>query len=826
MSAYKLTARAKQVLSLSKKEAQLLKNKYAGTEHLLLGILNIGDSVVTDVLTYFNVDLEELRNIIYDNILQKGDISINLDDISFTPRVEKVVDLANTFVKRLNKTHIDIEHLFLSLLYESGGTATAILSPLGINYDTVKEIIENEFKNIDTESNVENYLNNLPHNYDDLDVRNFKNLHKYGRNLTYEAAKGNISPCVGRSSEMYKIIKILCRKNKNNPLLLGEAGTGKTAVVEGLAHLIVAGKVPEILLNKHIFSIDVPGMVAGTKYRGQFEERVKGLMDEAMDNRNIIIFLDEIHLIVGAGAAQGSVDVSGIIKPALARGELMCIGATTYDEYRTSIEQDKALDRRFHTVRIVEPSVQDAITILNGSKESYEKFHGVTYTKECINAAVRLTKRYIPDRYLPDKAFDVLDEAGAANHILCEHVEEIYDLRETIRNTRLKKDQLIAQQKFEEACLVRDEEKKLLQSITALVDEKNRVRSKSVEITEKHIEEVVKSITGIPVSVDESDHIKKVLALETVLNSCVFGQDDAVKRICNSLKRSTAKINDPNRPIGSFLFVGTTGVGKTYLSKMLTRQLFTTEDIMIQVDMSEFMESHSVSKLIGAPPGYIGYDKGSKFIEKVRRNPFNVILFDEIEKAHPEVLGILLQILEEGQVTDATGKIANFKNSVIVMTTNAGSEQAEAQQLGFGAQPAKQNTNINSEKIIETVKKSFKPEFLNRIDDIVIFNKLSKINIEKIVQYHFNKYASRIKEVYSVIVELDKTASDFFIETGYDDKYGARELKRKMQQDFETKIAEALLVGQFKSGDTVICKCENKEIVLVKKELTTNEVQV
>ena len=821
MSTYKLTPRAKQALSLTKKEAQLLRNKYAGTEHLLLGIINVGDSLVTDILEHFDIDLDELRNIIYNSILQKGDVPIVLDDISFTPRVEKIVEIANSFVKKLSKTHIDIEHLFLSLLYEGGGAASTILEPLGISYKTAKDVIEKKFHQFDNPINdIEKYVDDCTYDYNDTDVRDFKNLQKFGYNMTKEAAKGSADPVIGRLEEINKMVKTLCRKTKNNPILLGEAGTGKTAIVEGLAQRIVTGKVPELLLNKHIFSIDVPAMVAGTKYRGQFEERVKNVIDEVIQSQNVILFFDEIHMIIGAGAAQGSIDVSSILKPMLARGHLKCIGATTYDEYRTSIELDKALERRFQSIKVIEPSIEDAITILQGAKNSYEKFHSVKYSDESIVAAVKLSKRYMPDRCLPDKAFDVIDEVGAANHIFYEHAEEIYDIREKIREVRNMKDDLIASQHFEDACLVRDNEKELLSKLMVLIGERNKTKTDPINITEKHIEDVIKSITGIQVSVDEGSYVSKVLNLENSLNNSVFGQANAIKRVSNALKRSTAKINDPNRPIGSFLFVGTTGVGKTYLSKMLTRELFVSEDIMIQVDMTEFMESHSISKLIGAPPGYIGYDKGSKFIEKVRRNPFNVILFDEIEKAHPEVLGVLLQILEEGQITDASGKIASFKNSIIIMTTNAGAQQAQTVSLGFGNTNAKNTeTNLNYEKIIDDIKKVFKPEFLNRIDDVVVFNKLTKKDTELIVYSYFNKYIARIKEVHNVTVELCPTACAFFIEKGYDEKYGAREMKREMQRQFETKIAECLLSGTFKSGDSVICLCRDTNIYIEKKGL-------
>tara|TARA_R110002167_G_scaffold55096_4_gene156819 strand:+ start:870 stop:3329 length:2460 start_codon:yes stop_codon:yes gene_type:complete len=810
---YKLTPKAKQALSISKKEAQLLKNRYAGTEHLLLGLLNIGDSVITDILEDLQIDLDELRSIVYDNISQEGEDSISIDDISYTPRVEKVIELADSISRKLDRGSIDVEHIFLALLYETDGVANNILVSLGVEYRTVRSSINSEIG-----GDIDADIVDKRYERDENEMSSFKNIQKYGVDLTKLAAKKKLEPVIGRSCEIKRLIQILCRKTKNNPILIGAAGVGKTAVVEGLAQHIVDGKVPEILATKHVISLDLPALIAGTKYRGQFEERLKLVLNEIKKCKNVIMFLDEIHMMVGAGSAEGSMDASNIIKPALARGELRCIGATTPNEFRETIENDGALERRFQQITVDEPSVNDTISILNGIKKGYEKHHNCTYTPEAITSSVSLSKRYMPDRNLPDKAIDLIDEAGAATHQVDEAVETVRELKNKIKRYKVKKESLLRGQQFEEACKYRDKEKVCVEEAEALLAKCKESKKETTVITEQNIESIVSAIAGVPVTSDESDHRTRIINLQGKLTEEVIGQDGAIDCISNSLKRSAVKIQNPNRPIGSFLFLGTTGIGKTYLAKMLAKELFDDEDKLIQVDMSEMMESHSISKLIGAPPGYVGHSKGGNFTERIRRSPYSVVLFDEIEKAHPQVLHILLQILEEGKVRDGGGRSVNFKNTIIIMTTNVGAEQIESPvPMGFMTPTDEEASNMGYEKAIEQVKKDFRPEFINRIDEIAIFNKLNEDSIRKIIGINFETYIDRVQKTHGITMVLHKSAEDLFLKDGYDEKYGVRELNRTMQRLFENKFASELLRDKYKSGDTIVCSCSNSKLQFRKK---------
>lgn len=815
MNTYKLTPKAKQSLSIAKKEAQLLKNRYAGTEHLLLGLLNIGDSVITDILEDLNIDIEQLRMIVYDNISQEGDDPISIDEISFTPRVEKVIELANQCSKKLDRVSIDVEHIFLGLLYEPDGVANNILVSLGVNFKSVKRIINKEVG-----GNLEDSILDKQFERDDDEILTLKNIQKYSVDLTRLASRKKLDPVIGRDAEIKRLIQILCRKTKNNPILVGQAGVGKTAVVEGLAQKIVNGEVPKILSSKHIVSLDLPAMIAGTKYRGQFEERLKAVLGEIKKNKNVIVFLDEIHMIVGAGSAEGAMDASNIVKPALARGEMRCIGATTPDEYRESIENDSALERRFQRITVDEPTVLDTIQILKGIKHSYEKYHHCKYTPECLTAAVDLSVRYLTDRNLPDKAIDLIDEAGAATHQVDEVVQKIRHLKDKIREHKSKKESLIKGQQFEEACKYRDKEKECIGEKDQLASTCTESKKKSTTITEKDIEHIISSITKIPIATTQTSYKKKILKLYDGLSESVIGQSGAVKCISNSLKRSAVNIQNPDRPIGSFLFLGVTGVGKTYLAKMLASQLFDSKEKLIQIDMSELMEGHAISKLVGSPPGYIGYNKGGGLTERIRRSPYSVVLFDEIEKAHPEVLHILLQILDEGKVTDGQGRVINFKNTVVVMTTNTGSQQVESPTpLGFVTPTDKEKKKLGHEKALEAVRNEFKPEFINRIDEIVVFNQLTEDDIKMIIDINFREYVGRIKEHYNITVTLDSAAKKLFLEEGYSEKYGVRELNRTMQRLFETKFADIILTDKYKSGDTIICTASGSDIKFKKKPI-------
>lgn len=1187
MDTYKLTPKARQALSTAKKEAQLLKNRYAGTEHLLLGLLNIGDSLITTIIEDFDIDIDELRNIVYDNISQEGDTSISIEDINFTPRVEKVMDLSSNIVKKLGKDKIDIEHIFLGLLYEMDGIANNILRSFGVSYNKVRDQINRELG-----GNIEEESDEPAFTQDDEQILNLKNLQKYGTDLTRLAAKKKIDPIIGREDEIKRLIQILCRRTKNNPVLIGEAGVGKaqpmyskvltptgwtpmgdiipgskvitpqgttaivnqifpqgklevfnvtfsdgrvveccrdhlwkvwkntriginrykykwdvlptneirdiikndrdrirvplisdcheqeaslpidpyvlgciigdgcvtdstvtfttkdkciveeinnrldeyttlescdyddirysfmcsddnhfysegdyvntrwstptkqrrkrnkvkhdlkqlglmgcksydkfipnvykrcsitqkeqllqglldtdgyvgkggsisysttstqlandivelvrsiggiakmreyypsytynnkklkgrlaytisvryrnpknivrlerkrnrisdnyqysdlkleivsiepankavdcqcilldsedhlyitdnyivthnTAVAEGLAQRIVDGRVPELLASKHVFSLDLTSLVAGTKYRGQFEERIKNILTELKKCKNVIVFLDEIHMMVGAGSAEGTMDASNILKPALARGEFRCIGATTPDEYRKTIEKDSALERRFQVVKVTEPSVNDSIEILKGIKPNYEKFHHVKYTQECIEAAVILSKRYMTDRQLPDKAIDIIDEVGAQHHTTDEYTTKIKDLKESFIKYRTKKENLIVGQQFEEACKYRDKEKEVHEEYETLVNNRKKNKKKKITITKDQIEQVVTQITGIPVKFDNNDDYKKVLNLEKALHAKLVGQNKAVTSISDALKRSYAKLQDPKRPVGSFLFLGPTGVGKTYLAKLLATELFGSDECIVQIDMSELMEPHSVSKLIGSPPGYIGYEEGGKLTEKVKRNPYSLVLFDEIEKAHPDVLNILLQILEEGSITDALGRVINFKNTIVVMTTNIGSDKvAQPLPMGFITPTEDEKSDLKDESARDEAKKNFRPEFLNRIDDIVVFDCLTEELAEQIIDLNFVDYQKRIKEHHGIQVELHETARKLILEKGYNEEYGAREIKRTLKKLFETNIANLLLEKKFNKGDTIVCRSnKNDELTFRKKTI-------
>jgi len=812
MDTYKLTTKAKQSLSVAKKEAQHLRNRYAGTEHLLLGLLNIGDTIVTLILEDSNINIDELRNIIYDNISQEGEDPVQVEDISFTPRVEKVIEVAYTCSRRLEAPKIDVDHIFLGLLYESDGVANSILQSLGVNYNDVKRVIESELGDDITQ------LDDKPFDTNSTDTRGLKNLQKFGVDVTKLAFQKKIDPVIGRSHEIKKMTQILCRKTKNNPILIGEAGVGKTAIVEGLALRIVEGKVPDILFNKHVFSLDLSALVAGTKYRGQFEERIKNILDEIKKAKNVIVFIDEIHMIAGAGSAEGAMDASNILKPALARGQIRCIGATTLDEYRKHIESDSALNRRFQSIHVKEPSIEDAIHILNGIKSSYEKFHNVKYTNKAINAAVHMSSRYITDRNLPDKAIDLIDEAGATTHVIDDKVEDIRKLKDDIKKHAQKKENLVIGQQFEEASKYRDLETQCQVRLNEISQDRKKKKKEKITIDVDMIESIISESTGIPVTYGAGDDIERILQLHKKLNKDIIGQPEATKAIADSIKRSTAKLQDPNKPTASFLFLGPTGVGKTYLAKVLAKYMFNTKNSFYQVDMSELMESHSISKLIGSPPGYIGHDKGGNLTEHVRRNPYTLVLFDEVEKAHPDVLNTMLQILEEGQLTDSLGRAANFKNAIIVLTSNVGSDRiVDNKKMGFVQKEGDEKNDENKEEALSQAKKDFRPELINRIDEIVPFNSLVEDDIEKIVILTFNEYVSRVLEEHGINLTLDNKALKFFVKEGYDEQYGARELKRVMKREFETKFADYILLGKTEKGDKITCAMKNDSIVFRKK---------
>ena len=804
-----LTSNARRALVLAKEEAQMLRNKYCGTEHILLGLINMGDTLVSSVLENFEVDMDELRHVIYDNISQEGNDPVSIKAITLTPRVNRVIKRAESFAAKLERDKVDVEHLFLGLLYESDGVGNSVLRSFGVDFDQVKRAINKELGRVDADDD-KKFIDK-----DDQEVLNLKNLQKFGIDLTRLAFRKKLGKFIGRETEVERVIRILCRKTKNNPVLIGEPGVGKTAIIEGLAQRIVDGNVPETIASKHVFSLDLAGMVAGTKYRGQFEERLTNVIKEVKRNKNIILFIDEMHLIVGAGSAEGSMDAANILKPALARGHLRCIGATTPDEFRNSIENDGALDRRFQPVKVKEPTVADAIKILRGIKKEFEAFHNVKYEDKVIVKAVNLSKRYITDRFLPDKAIDIIDELGAGKHTTVKKYTDLRKQKQLAEQHGQKKESLVKGQQFEEASKYRDKERDALDQVMALTSEIKDTKAKPSKITETDVEDVITGMTGIPVRSDK-DAQKKVLNLHKTLSKEVIGQGDAIVSVSDSLKRSVVGINDPGRPVGSFLFLGCTGVGKTHLSKMLAENMFGSKEDIVQIDMSEMMEPHSVSKLIGAPPGYVGYGKGGKLTEYIRKNPYSLVLFDEVEKAHPDVLNILLQILEEGKITDSNGRSINFRNTVVVMTTNVGAERIQQPvPIGFSGGSATQDKHkYVEERALDEVKKHFKPEFLNRIDDLIVFNNLGKDQLEKIVHLNFKDYTKRAQNQHKVSLKLNKSAIDLILEKGYDEKFGAREINRTIKKLFETRYATELLSGKIPEGSTVSIGARAKKLTL------------
>ena len=803
------TPRAQQVLALARKEADRFHHNYVGTEHLLLGLINLGQGVAVNVLQKMGLDLDTVRSAVEKQV-GKGPAAKPIGNISYTPRVKKVLALAGKEAKSLNHSYVGTEHILLGLLREGDGVAARVLKSLEVDIERCRDEILSEldpnFAGEGSEPSGAAPGGLGPMGSPD-DKRELKTpaLKAFGRDLTELARNGELDPVIGRKDEIRRVVQVLCRRTKNNPVLIGEAGVGKTAIVEGLALEIASGVVPEILADKRLITLDLALMVAGTKYRGQFEERIKAVMDEIRRAKNVIIFIDELHTIVGAGAAEGAMDASNIFKPALSRGELQCIGATTLAEYRKYIEKDSALDRRFQSVMVEAPSVEDSIAILKGIAPKYEEHHKVNYTVKALESAVFLSERYITSRFLPDKAIDVLDEAGARTRInSLNRPPEIEEMASKIEKVCSQKEECISKQQFEDAAKFRDEEKKLRAQREEMIEEWKKSRAETkLTVDEEDMLHVVSDWTGIPLRRMEQKESEKLLNLEKELQNTVIGQDEATIAISKALRRSRADLKDPRRPIGSFLFMGPTGVGKTHLAKTLAESIFGNKDSIVQIDMSEYMEKFSVSRLIGSPPGYVGYEEGGQLTETVRRKPYCVVLFDEIEKAHPDVVQILLQVLEEGRLTDSLGRTVDFRNTIIIMTSNVGAHILQkGQGLGFGNDDAEDNFEKTKSKIMDEAKRVFKPEFLNRINSIIVFHQLLRPHLRKIVDIEIRGITGRLAERHMPL-EISEAAKDFLIDQGYDEKFGARPLRRAVEQHLEDPLAESLLRGDLKEGEVV-----------------------
>ena len=810
------TPRAQQVLALARKEADRFNHNYVGTEHLLLGLIKLGQGVAVNVLQKMSMDLETVRMEVEKQV-GSGPETQSQGNIPYTPRVKKVLALAGKEAKALNHSYVGTEHILLGLLREGDGVAARVLKNLDVDIERTRNEILKEldpnFSPNDLGVEDEDGI------FEEAEVSGGKDsktpaLRAFGRDLTELATNSELDPVIGRVEEIERVVQILCRRTKNNPVLIGEAGVGKTAIIEGLAQEIAAGNVPELLREKRVITLDLALMVAGTKYRGQFEERIKAVMDEIIRAKNVILFIDELHTIVGAGSAEGAMDASNIIKPALSRGELQCVGATTLNEYRKYIEKDAALERRFQTVKVDEPSVEDAIKILQGLQHKYELHHKARYSDDAIQSAVMLSERYLTGRFLPDKAIDIMDEAGAKARIgAMTRPPEFKQLEMAVEEIRKEKEEAIGDQEYEKAAALRDEEKKKKGELDEKLEEwRAQSEEKTIDVDEDDIMAVISKWTGVPLQRMEEAEAAKLLRMEEDLKEHVIGQDEAVTAISKALRRSRADLKDPRRPIGSFIFLGPTGVGKTFLARNLAEFMFGDPDALIQIDMSEYMEKFTSSRLIGSPPGYVGYEEGGQLSEAVRRRPYSVVLFDEIEKAHPDVMHLLLQILEEGTVTDSLGRKVDFRNTIIIMTSNVGAELIKKQTaLGFGAM---ENESADYEgmkvKILDQSKKVFKPEFLNRLDDLIVFHMLEKKDLVKIVDLEISKVIDRLKSR-EISVKIDNKAKDFLIEDGYDPEYGARPMRRSVEKHLEDPLAEHLLRGDVKDGDFVGVTFDKKE---------------
>ncbi len=819
------TPRAQQVIDLAKKEADRFNHPYVGTEHLLLGLIALAEGVAVSVLQGMGVSLEQVR-IEVEKAVGQGPETKVVGNIPFTPRSKKVLQLSVAEAQALNHSYVGTEHILLGLLREGEGVAAQVLTNMEIDLDTVRSNVLRELDpNFELGDDDEmDDMDEAPTATQGKGAVKTPALNAFGRDLTELAKNGGLDPVIGRESELERVIQILCRRNKNNPVLIGEAGVGKTAVVEGLAQSIEAGDVPELMRNKKVVTLDMALMVAGTKYRGQFEERIKAVMDEIRRAGDVILFIDELHTIVGAGSAEGAMDASNIIKPALSRGDLQCVGATTLNEYRKFIEKDSALERRFQSVRVDEPSVDETIQILMGIRERYEEHHHVRYEDEALRAAARLSDRYLTGRYLPDKAIDIIDEAGSYVQIKSSmRSPDLRDREAELDAIREKKEAAIRDQRYEEAAELRDCERREAEGLAKEVSDWEEARARlQLTVTTDHIMSVVSKWTGVPLHKMEGKELARLLEMEKEVGKAVIGQATAVSAISRALRRSRADLKDPNRPIGSFIFLGPTGVGKTLLAKALAEFMFGDNDALIQLDMSEYMEKFTVSRLVGSPPGYVGHEEGGQLTEKVRRRPYSVVLFDEVEKAHPDVMHMLLQILEEGKLTDSLGRKVDFRNTVVILTSNLGQvDGAGGGNLGF-SEPSEEGDYAQLKKrMLEAAKRAFKPEFMNRFDDIIVFRELTREDVVQILDLELDKVRQRLKAK-GRRIRVNKSAKELLIEKGFNRRMGARPLRRVVSTYLEDPLAEEILKSGFHGDGPIDVRGVGGSLKFRQRELAKN----
>ncbi len=803
MNGYNFTDRVRKVLQMAREEASRLQHEYVGTEHILLGLIREGEGVAAAVLTNLNVDLDDVQEKIEETVKKGKAPAPDGPDLPYTTRAKKVLELAMSEARELNHSYVGTEHLLLGLLREEKGIAAQVLSDAGVSLEQARA---ETLRLLGSEMPAGSSKGGPALGGQRSDKKSkTPALDHFCRDLTQLAAEGELDPTIGRHQEIERVIEVLSRRKKNNPVLIGEAGVGKTAIVEGLAQLIASGNCPEALQNHRVLALDMAAVIAGTKYRGQFEERLKAVMNEIAQNRNIVLFIDELHTLVGAGAAEGAIDASNMLKPALARGELQCVGASTLNEYRKYIEKDGALERRFQTVIVEPPTVEETIEILKGLRQRYEDHHKIIIPDFTLEVASKLSERYITDRFLPDKAIDVIDEAGARARLASQvPPAKVSDLKESLEALNRDKEEAVRDQNFEKAASLRDEERDLQAEIRRQREEWEKERqTHRPTIGEEEVAFIVSRWTGIPVTRLQEAETQRLLRMEEEIHKTVVGQDQAIEAIARAIRRSRAGLKDPRRPIGSFVFCGPTGVGKTELARALARFLFADEKSLVRVDMSEYMEKFSVSRLIGAPPGYVGYEDSGSLTKAVRRKPYSVVLLDEIEKAHPDVFNILLQVLDEGHLTDNYGRVIDFKNTVVIMTSNVGARDiTKNKQLGFGQSDSTMSFEKMSEKVKDEIDRVFNPEFLNRLDEVIVFHPLSREHITDIVGILFGQLQTRISEEGLTLVRTD-AATEFLVDHGYDENFGARPLKRAIQRYLEDPFSERILEGEFNPGDQI-----------------------